>query len=360
MLTFAIPTYNRPVHIAVLLDNLAAEIASVDVDVRILIRDDCSGSDVATAIEGFASNYPGSLQLIKGTERMGAMGNFSRLFVLPETEWTWILGDDDKLLPGSLKMVIELLKAKGDRLKYLHVAEDTRCTKDRPPALFTGDLLGMCNALGWLEMTGFMSGNIVRSEYLRKGFQSPHLEVYQQSSFVHSLALLEALAHEPAAFLDAPIIATQDAEQTAETKRRWKQGNVAMGYNRLVDGLECLIAKGVLPRRLETDFFRYHRGTLVSRLLYSFYVEVYGGTGAIAEIEWQRLERLAALFPPHDHLAALEAIEEGRLYLDGLAALLQEYGPAISAYNLALDSINEILTCNEFVKDRYGFNFINQ
>ncbi len=105
-------------------------------------------------------------------------------------------------------------------------------------------------------MTGFITGNIVRSAHLNKAATLPSWDIYAKSAFVQSLALFEVLQHEKSAFLDWPLIDSQEAEQNDETKRRWTEFDIPTRYFYLIEGLEDMKKRGIIER-VNSPFFRY-------------------------------------------------------------------------------------------------------
>lgn len=355
MLTIAIPTYQRSEKLEILLHCIAQQIQEVTDTVKILVRDDLSGDDTVAMVEAFMAEYPGICQLVIAPERFedGGATNFVELYQLPETEWTWMMGDDDLLLPGALRSVLELIK-KGT-FSFLHLTEESRSRKAN--ALYTGDFLELCNGIGLLELTGFMSCNVVKTSFLAAGMRSKNIHLYREAAFVHSFALLETMVHEKAAIYDMPLVKTQSPTMTDETKQIWKKYGIPMKYNRIVDCLEALIDDGIIDQPLTAMFFRYHRTSLVGRLLYTFYTEVYNGD-PIAESDWYRLYRLVSLMPEEEAHLAMTAIASARVYIEGIYALTTEYRDIITAYNFALDSFNQLLVSEPATADRYTFTYL--
>src|SRR5258708_17137207 len=155
------------------------------------------------------------------------------------TPYTWMFGDDDILLPGCLETVLELLSQ--DDVEFLRVAEKVRASESS--SFKRGTLLDLCNSFGWLDMTGFITGNIVKTERLNKAVNNKNWDKWSKNAFPQSCALLEELHDSKSMFLDLPLIDSQPKPENDH--KRWEANRTAE-RNFYVD--ESL--PEMLPRRL--------------------------------------------------------------------------------------------------------------
>lgn len=77
---------------------------------RIIIRDNCSLDHTISLIEEFSRRYPGKIQLIKGTENLGAMGNFATLVNYAEAPYIMFSDADDIWLPTKIEESFALMQ----------------------------------------------------------------------------------------------------------------------------------------------------------------------------------------------------------------------------------------------------------
>lgn len=92
-LTVAIPTYNRPETLRLTLQQLMPQLTP---DCKLLIVDNCSATPVAELLQDLlppdtSVNY----EVVRNRVNIGGSANILRCFELCETEWLWVLGDDD-------------------------------------------------------------------------------------------------------------------------------------------------------------------------------------------------------------------------------------------------------------------------
>jgi hypothetical protein len=114
LLTIAIPTFNRNEILKRLLEKLLPQLTSA---VRIVVIDNASDVPVRSTISGLLEEYPGaSIRLVRNLWNIGADANILRCFELCETEYLWVLGDDDEPLPDAVETVQKAIHDNPDAL----------------------------------------------------------------------------------------------------------------------------------------------------------------------------------------------------------------------------------------------------
>ena len=119
-----VPTYNRASDLAVLLDCLAREAGDRD-DVTVLIADNASDDGTAELLRAAAPAHPW-LRVHRHEQNLGAAGNMGWLVEhAPPCEHLWLFGDDDVIVDGGLRTIIDLLVAERPSWLFLpHVWVD--------------------------------------------------------------------------------------------------------------------------------------------------------------------------------------------------------------------------------------------
>ncbi len=166
VLTIAIPTYNRKNQLIRLLKSIEAQKCTEYYS--ILISDNCSNYSVEEAIdEAFSGEFREVIEVIGRELNGGGDYNISSLFAFAKSKLFWIVGDDDELMKGSIKKVIENHKNNPDIpvFKYImtgafSLSEDIRLSRV--------DDLVTCHKKGYL-LGGilFVSNNVYNIDLVK-------------------------------------------------------------------------------------------------------------------------------------------------------------------------------------------------
>ena len=349
IITFAIPTYSRVSRLEVCIRSIAEQVS--DERVRILVSDDASTDETPQVLERLAAEYP-CLSYYRRETRGGYDGNFHDIFSRPElgdTEWTWMFGDDDMLRPGALSFMLKHLETSESQ--FIHVAELKRTSGTNN--LIHGSLLDLCNTFGWIEMTGFITCNVLRSARLQRAMSTPRWRIYAKSAFAHSAALLEELKDEKCSFMDIPLVESQDAEQTAETGERWKADHIGERYLLIADCLEVMYEDKILTKKVKATFFRYLIYGMWDRFLTSFIVDYLDHQYLWADDAWHRTIKMASFIEPAEEadkvirdIEAARGLSTLHNYLsrnlnglaDELRAIFERHNTAIYPYTYMLSA----------------------
>ena len=114
LLTVAIPTFNRPDQLTRCVELLRAQ---TDKRFKLLILDNASSTPAALAIKAVTSDWPElDLRVIRHSINVGGDANILRCFEICETEYLWVLGDDDDPLPTAIETILSTIQANHDLL----------------------------------------------------------------------------------------------------------------------------------------------------------------------------------------------------------------------------------------------------
>jgi glycosyltransferase involved in cell wall biosynthesis len=118
LLSICIPTYNR---FRFLNSNLLSIFNQVtdDMDIEIIVSNNKSTDDTEAVVQKFLS-HP-KFKYFEQTENLGATKNILKLVKEYATgEFCWIVGDDDFLLQGALKVIVDLIAEKRGSTVYFY------------------------------------------------------------------------------------------------------------------------------------------------------------------------------------------------------------------------------------------------
>lgn len=109
ILSIVIPTYNRARFLSLALENLRAEISNATPgSVEVIVSDNASGDDTAAVIEAAIAQGL-SLRAIRNSSNIGSDANIAQVFNMASAPYVLILGDDDLLVAGTLRWLVEAL-----------------------------------------------------------------------------------------------------------------------------------------------------------------------------------------------------------------------------------------------------------
>jgi glycosyltransferase involved in cell wall biosynthesis len=177
LVTIAVPTFNRAPQITALLQCLEREIDSVPAgDVAVLVSDNCSEDDTAAVLADWAATRPW-LRIHRQPENLGASGNVRWLGGnVTNSDYVWMFGDDDLLVPGSLPAVLDALREV--RPAWLFLPHNwVKLDGEIIPGSPVPDAIERFDSAGdlwrayhhWLT---FLSASVVRADKLREAVES--------------------------------------------------------------------------------------------------------------------------------------------------------------------------------------------
>jgi glycosyltransferase involved in cell wall biosynthesis len=288
-LTFAIPTWNRQREVEVCIRSIAEQTKHQIRRITILVQDDASTDGTKESVEALQKEFPELIDYRRREVRTDYADAFRDLFLAPDAEWVWTFGDDDMLLPGALDVMMKTITDTD--CEFIHCAERGREAGSRKH--YRGKLLQLCNTFGWLDMTGFITCNVVRGDRLRDAARSPRWPKYAKSAFVQSCALLEVLKDAQCSLMDVPLVATQNETQTQECVDRWAADKIGERYMLVADCIEKMFDDGILTEKLRFAFFRYQNYHLWDRHI-TYFVDDYLTKGMLRPAEhWSTQSRLS-------------------------------------------------------------------
>ena len=299
----AIPTFNR-------LDRLKNAIASIeqqefDTETVELVCCLCNSASYDGTTEYLSSLQDGKVKFVRNNQVLFAPEvankesgptNWLRLTeVVPaDVDWVWFMGDDDYLTRKTViaGLAAILAQTSDERLAICHVSQARRSRGTGK--VVRGQLLDLCNRLGFHEMLGWMSSLVMRVNVFKR-FMPIAKQHYSESAYGQSAAFLELCAHRDALFIDAKWVDTQDDQQTEESIKRWAEVNMGERYFYVVDGVLSQFERGILRGKLKPTFYRYHTYSLWDRYA-SFLIARAVNTGELGEVDlahWERIRKIA-------------------------------------------------------------------
>jgi glycosyltransferase involved in cell wall biosynthesis len=110
-LSICIPSYNGEKYLEQTLDSIINQKAD---GIEVLITDDSTTPETGKIVKKYIKKYPNLVRYIKNKKTLRFDRNVLNVVKNAKGKFCWLLGQDDKLLPGSLKAVISEIKKNPD------------------------------------------------------------------------------------------------------------------------------------------------------------------------------------------------------------------------------------------------------
>lgn len=171
LLTIAIPTYNRARYLNLCLERIVEEIKSLSEDqhrlIKIYVADNGSSDKTSEIVSLYQREYAENFESARNCNNMGMDFNFTRCYEQAKTPYVWLVGDDDIILPGGLKKVLDVLVGNEIDLLYVNNYWFQDSYEDKPRQKEMHGTLVFENCLDFARRTNvmltYLSGLIVRS-----------------------------------------------------------------------------------------------------------------------------------------------------------------------------------------------------
>jgi hypothetical protein len=132
LLSINIPTYERLNSFSAVLFELAVEVGNLNNSLRRLVEIKVFDNDSTCHLlkkelcEDLAKNFNLTIIFKKNEQNIGGDANIHQSFTgSPHATFTWVLGDDDHILNGSLKYIIEVLQKFKQDLGLLILSDNS-------------------------------------------------------------------------------------------------------------------------------------------------------------------------------------------------------------------------------------------
>lgn len=344
LLEFAMPTWKRPKQL------LTSASSILDQGGHLVISHHLCDVETLPVIEELKKKYP-TLRAVACElgEHPDYSDSFKQVFGLTESKWTWTFGDDDCLVPGAIACITPILER--DEFEFIHVAEAVRSSNGG--GLIKGKLLDLCNAIGWIEMTGFISSNIVKTDKLNEAVHLKSWDLYAKNAFVQCCALFEVLNDRDSAFYDYALVDSKILEDADQTAIRWGETNTGLRYHYVDDALLNMRERGIIKTDLSPKFFRYHCYHLWDRFL-THLVNSYN-----TDQDFQITDYLEDLIKRCRNLVSFLGPEDKKRYNDEISEIRQSLVEHCDALHYAISKAEYM---SKLVEDhgrsRYDFSYL--
>jgi abequosyltransferase len=180
-LTLCIPTYNRASKLKKSLDVLVPIVKKFNIN--ILVSDNCSTDNTEDIVNSY-NTKAFRISYYKNDSNIGAEANFKKALSLSNSDYSWLLGDDDIILSKEINKILNILKEKSPNLMIVNTKNQV--SKSLLDFEYS-DKEKLLIDLGW--HTTFISALIFGKKFLN----SIDLDRFKKSPFIHFGAIFDGL-----------------------------------------------------------------------------------------------------------------------------------------------------------------------
>jgi glycosyltransferase involved in cell wall biosynthesis len=212
MLTIGIPTFNGAKHIKQTIDSVLSQLQLADIDessIEILINDNASDDNVWQIANAYKEEFPALFSIFQNEVNVGFDRNVDLVFKRSRGEFVWPLADDDIILPGGLKKVVEAIKSEQDiSLVFVGGATNINCAG-----------VICTNGNKFLNDSEFRSGGVSANIIRRSTWNLMDVSKYFDSGWVHFGVVIEVVSQNRAYIFRDVLIA-----EPLGLKKKWGAG----------------------------------------------------------------------------------------------------------------------------------------
>ena len=109
-LSICIPTYNRSKHLINCIESIVSNNISKGLDFQICISNNCSTDETESIVQSYIGRLP--IKYHKNESNLGVARNVLKVIEMADSEFVWLIGDDDLLMPTAVVDVLGLIQNK--------------------------------------------------------------------------------------------------------------------------------------------------------------------------------------------------------------------------------------------------------
>jgi glycosyltransferase involved in cell wall biosynthesis len=185
LLTIAIPTYNRSWCLRELLNVLVDQVKD-EPRIELIISDNASPDDTPSVVQEFiARGLP--VRYIRNAQNIGADANFLQCFEKAHGKYVWLFSDDDLIVPGALKKILNYCGAAEYDLIWVsnYSFEDSHQPRPAGPS---NDVIEISDPKAYAKgvhiFFTFISGNIINKDRVSAGHAPDEFSSLVGTNFV--------------------------------------------------------------------------------------------------------------------------------------------------------------------------------
>lgn len=208
ILTIVIPTFNRANNLRSLLSQLESEVSECEGLVAVHVYDNHSTDDTSALCKEYTSRLPNWCH-IRHDQNIGPDLNFITAVTSVESEYFWMIGDDDLPRTGALRLLLEILVHHRPALVYIgSYGSSLISATDLPPIKSLSPAIHDCVSFAEATniFTTFISAFIVSKRQLDRLGVSKQVLVRNVGTYLVQLGWVLPLIRDGALLMIVPEI----------------------------------------------------------------------------------------------------------------------------------------------------------
>lgn len=257
LLSVCIPTYNRASSLKRCLDIIYGQLVEESCRgiVDVVISDNASTDETESLVRKYAVMH-GNLSYYKNEANLGFDRNLDNVLTRAQGKFRWVMSDDDYIIDGAVKIVLEVIK------KYHDVSFVGICASDQS---VPGDFKIFNNGSECLSEMGIVSGGISRCIFNSSCLPSDRQRFYG-NFWIHLSLAIEMMAQGRVIMMKNLFIETETViSRWAENGgafyssiyiRKIFKDAIRLGYDKQVIGKIIRQLTVVMPRNVASAKYR--------------------------------------------------------------------------------------------------------
>lgn len=133
LLSIAIPTYNRVKFLTENLRILLDQIAAYRQKIQIIVSDNASSEDVASAVNALSAQYDFPIEFYRQEQNLGMNGNSQFVVSKSRGRYVLLMGDDDLLSPNFFDIIMPYLESDKEYalVHWNRLSGDANCSNTK-------------------------------------------------------------------------------------------------------------------------------------------------------------------------------------------------------------------------------------
>jgi abequosyltransferase len=264
MLSICIPTYNRAIMLAELLDSIIAQ--ELEDEIEVVVSDDASRDDTVAVVESYNDRIK-NYKFISQPKNLGMMPNFLAVAAAASGEYIWLMGDDDCLEIGGARRVLDALRRWPNVVGLSVGAIDYDATmttpigaREMPPTSVVQGVGAVFS--GMIETLGYASSIIIRRVLWNAHVNDPRVREANHY-YVHVVILGGAIGMDGKwGVVEEPCVRYRTANDQLKAAFGWLErlSIDVRGYNAIADALfknDPLVHSAMRRRILDTHILAH-------------------------------------------------------------------------------------------------------